>query len=754
MKEASVSFYSLTLLFIGLFLLPLSARAQTEGMWRGVTGEGGEVSFDVIGSTVDSFSVNAYLTGGSDGYGWLWLTVDPPMPITGTTFSFSGSAFDVTGTFTSATTAVGTYDYHNPSLGYSSGTWTASYVTDPYITLFPSASNFGSHTSGTTSDAVPFTLSNIGGGGATGSVYLLGSDADQFRIATGSGTFSLAPNETMEILVYFAPTSAGWKTANLTVDGDASCNDVGSNLMGTGLDPMFLSVTPEYRTVVSGAGSTTFTVTNEGDGTMHWYAETTDGWLTITSGDSGSNTGTITVSYAANDGDARIGTISVVADGALNNPQTVQVFQDSKKLTAGDGVSEDAFGYAVSVSGDYALVGAYKNDANGNDSGAAYLFEHVDNRWIQRAKLTASDGAPMDYFGQSVCLFGDYAIVGARLNDDHGYSSGSAYVFEKPLGGWTDMTETAKLTASDAAQYDFFGNAVNIGNDYAVVGAHCDDDDGENSGSVYVFEKPVGGWADMTETAKLTASDVQSYEYLGHSVSVFEDFLIAGNRYEDKAYIFERPIGGWVDATETATLTAYDGIQYERFSSSVSIFGDYAVLGSKNAAYIFEKPLGGWTNMTETAKLTADDGGDGDAFGDSVCVFGHYLIIGAHLDNDKGSGSGSAYLFERTETGWIQREKLNARDGAFGDNFGRSVAISADYIVAGAPGDDDNGSDSGSAYTYPVGANTEVIPTADEFALVFGTIIDSPGACTGDFDVDGDVDGSDLAEFAVLLQTQ
>lgn len=119
-------------------------------------------------------------------------------------------------------------------------------------------------------------------------------------------------------------------------------------------------------------------------------------------------------------------------------------------------------------------------------SGSAYIFRFNGVSWVQEAKLTASDGAANDNFGWSVSISGDAAVIGARDDDANGIFSGSAYVFEKPPGGWVNMTETAKLTASDGAAVDQFGSSVLIGGDVITVGAVGDDDNGEDSGSMYV----------------------------------------------------------------------------------------------------------------------------------------------------------------------------------------------------------------------------------------------------------------------------
>ncbi len=153
------------------------------------------------------------------------------------------------------------------------------------------------------------------------------------------------------------------------------------------------------------------------------------------------------------------------------------------KLVASDAAAIDQFGLSVSISGDTAIVGARLNDDVPNDSGSAYVFEKVAGTWTQVAKLTASDAAAGDGFGTSVSISGDTAIVGA-VGDGPG---GSAYVFVKPGGGWADANEDAKLTASDAAAGDSFGGSVSISGDTVIVGAPLDDDVPNDSGSAYVF---------------------------------------------------------------------------------------------------------------------------------------------------------------------------------------------------------------------------------------------------------------------------
>ena len=408
----------------------------------------------------------------------------------------------------------------------------------------------------------------------------------------------------------------------------------------------------------------------------------------------------------------------LVSEFASAQPRSVtSFFVEEAKLTAPDGSEWDSFGYSVSVSGDTIVVGA----SGDNGRGSAYIFERVEGtaNWVQVAKLTASDGVVGDVFGASISISGDTVVVGAFLDDDSGQSSGSAYLFESPEGGWIDASETAKLTASDGAASDYFGHSVSVSGDTVVVGAPLDDDGADRSGSVYVFEKPEGGWSDLNETAKLTASEAVPVGFLGRSVSISADTVVAGaygdddnGEYSGSAYLFEKPVSGWIDMTETTKLKASDGAPGDYFGVSVSVDGDTVVVGAFLArvsgaecgsAYLFEKPVTGWTDMTETAKLSASDGAGEDYFGYSVSVSGDTAVVGADGDDDSESSSGSAYVFERPGTSWTditETTKLTATDGNGFDIFGWSVSNSGGTVVVGAQGDSDNGEHSGSAYVY------------------------------------------------------
>jgi hypothetical protein len=162
---------------------------------------------------------------------------------------------------------------------------------------------------------------------------------------------------------------------------------------------------------------------------------------------------------------------------------------EQAKITASDGAAYDYFGISVAISCDYAVVGAQYADGAGSQSGSSYIFKRNGTAWTEQAKITASDGAAGDLFGWNVAISGDYAVVSALWDDDAGLNSGSAYIFKRNGTAWT---EQAKITASDGAAGDGFGTSVAISGDYAVVSACGDDDAGLNSGSAYIYDIPIG----------------------------------------------------------------------------------------------------------------------------------------------------------------------------------------------------------------------------------------------------------------------
>jgi hypothetical protein len=368
------------------------------------------------------------------------------------------------------------------------------------------------------------------------------------------------------------------------------------------------------------------------------------------------------------------------------------------KLLASDAAGFAFFGYSVALSGETALVGAFGDYGY---RGAAYVYVRSGDVWAEQAKLLAFDGVTNQYFGRAVALSGDTALVGAYADDDQGWISGSAHVFVRNGDVWT---EQAKLLASDGAKEDWFGDAVALAGDTALVGASHDDDKGFSSGSVYVFVRAGDTW---TEQAKLLASDGASTQWFGAAVAVSGETALVGafNSNSDAAYVFVRGGGGvW---TEQAKLVTSDGDAPGYFGRAVALSGDTALVGapaeegSVGGVYVFVRDRGVWT---EQAKMVASDAAMGHEFGHSVALSGETALVGASGDDSEGQDAGSAYVFKRGGGVWSEQAKLVASDGAAGDFFGISLALSGDTVIVGAPQDDDDeiGLNFGSAHVYRI----------------------------------------------------
>jgi hypothetical protein len=380
-------------------------------------------------------------------------------------------------------------------------------------------------------------------------------------------------------------------------------------------------------------------------------------------------------------------------------------FQQLAELTPSVRGANDWFGFSIAASGNTVVVGAF--DANIEQFGTVYVYVKPANGWAnmtQIATLTSSDSG--QGFGTSVAISGNTVVVGAadtsNFNHPAAAGPGSAYVFVMPAGGWHDMTETAKLTASDGKNGDAFGDSVAISGNTIAVGAFFATDSSGNSfaGKSYVFVRPGSGWAgDLNETAKLTANDSELLNYMGASVGISGGTVVVGayghNNFQGVAYVFVKPSNGWKNMTQTAELSSSDGAGSDDFGFSAAIIGDTIVIGAPNArnskgsAYVFVEPSSGWTNMTQTSELIAGNGVQFQSFGQSVATNGKVVVVGAPSTTvGSNFGQGAAYVFAKPASGWRNRQsnlELIASDGAANDGFGLSVAISGTTVFAGAP---------------------------------------------------------------------
>lgn len=317
-------------------------------------------------------------------------------------------------------------------------------------------------------------------------------------------------------------------------------------------------------------------------------------------------------------------------------------------LTASLPVANELFGRSVCIDGDYAIIGAAPNDAGSlTNPGSAYIFIRNASTWMQQAHLMGSEAVAGDDMGHSVSIDGDTALVGVPY-DDVGLLSdaGSTYVFVRIGSAWIQQ---AHLVASDPSEDDLFGKSVSIVGDTAFIGApYHDVGTVSDAGTTYVFVRTGKAW---TEQQQLTASDAAEGDHFGFSVFMDGDTAVIGARLDDvgsilgagSAYIFVREGDSW---TQQAHLTASDPGEYDRFGENLSLDGDTAVIGAFN-----------------------DDLGD-----DTIGYF---------------PDAGSAYVFVRNGSSWMQQAHLlNPNPNFFwgSRSFGYSVSIVGDIAVISAPG--------------------------------------------------------------------
>jgi FG-GAP repeat len=311
----------------------------------------------------------------------------------------------------------------------------------------------------------------------------------------------------------------------------------------------------------------------------------------------------------------------------------------------------------------------------------------------QLAELTASDGNYNDHFGLAVAMSGSTVVVGAPLATiGSNIESGEAYVFVKPVNGWGNMTQVAKLTPTYGQIKLEFGLSVAVSGNTIVVGSSL---------GAYIFVKPASGWKDMTETAQIPGSGSVA---ISVSTIVSSTFQGGVNTVE----VFLKPKAGWVTTSQpNAVLTPSDGTSNDQFGSSVAISGGTVVVGAPygysnnpGASYVFVQPANGWTNMTQTAKLTASNGSINNFFGQAVAINAGTIVVGAPVNYYYPPPT--AYVFVQPLGGWANMTETAQLQGVLGGYpyFASSVAVSGNRIVVGEAGGDLAHSFQGACYIF------------------------------------------------------
>jgi hypothetical protein len=351
----------------------------------------------------------------------------------------------------------------------------------------------------------------------------------------------------------------------------------------------------------------------------------------------------------------------LVAGNASSIPPMIRVPADIE--------TSDQFGYSVDISGDYAIVGARAGDGTQTDQGAAYIFFRNNGAWVQQAKLVASDGANGDDFGVAVAISGDYAAVGAMQDDINSgpplfinsENRGSVYIFSRIGTTWTQQIKFSSTTIGDQLSY---GASVAMDANYLLVGCPVE----AGSGVIYVYLRTGTTWALQQ---RIVPADGENFDGFGGSVDIFSNYLIAGAAGVDigatsslgAAYIYARTGSVW---TLQIKLNPSTGNNFDGYGSSVAITDTWAAVGAhkmdvngnpdQGRIFIYQRNGVSWPS---TGAFSSPDAVAGDEFGASVTISGDYVIIGSTHDDGNGLvGQGSVYVYKRESFNWVLKQKI------------------------------------------------------------------------------------------------
>jgi hypothetical protein len=351
------------------------------------------------------------------------------------------------------------------------------------------------------------------------------------------------------------------------------------------------------------------------------------------------------------DGAQGIGTSTSISDkyaviSALDNDSigSVYVFRrdgidwiEEQKLQASNDSSHASFGAAVSISGDYIIVGAP------DFKGSAYIFKREETGWLEEQKLTASgEDTLFNWFGISVSISGTQAVVGSFGSLVNGIHSGAAYIFSLHGNCWT---EDQKLFPSDYTSNDWFGLSVSISNGYTIIGSHYNDDNGSASGSAYIFRQQTTNWV---EEQKLTASDADTGDTFGVSVSISGDYVIVGAHGNDdngensgSAYIYT----GFVVSVEN---------EQTEIPHSLQLNQNYPNPFNPSTKISWQSPVGSW----QTLKIFDVLGNEVATLVDEYKPAGTYEVeFNSHSGSVRNLPSG-IYFYQLKTENFIETKKM------------------------------------------------------------------------------------------------
>jgi hypothetical protein len=411
---------------------------------------------------------------------------------------------------------------------------------------------------------------------------------------------------------------------------------------------------------------------------------------------------------------------SVMTQSSLTFTQT--------KLLAADAAQYNYFGLSVAVRGDTAVIGAYGKSDLARNAGAAYAFTRNSGSWTQQARLGTSTPLIDAYLGATVATNGSYTAAGAPYASVGAQNDGVVYLFSNAT--WQQQTI---LLPNDPDSLSQFGNALAINGNTLFVGAPMHDSFGANAGAVYVFTFDGVSWV---QRQKLIGADTASSDRFGSALALNDGWLAVSAPLHSSpgspggaVYLFEFDGVSWVQRYKVG---APDTIAGDRFGSAIALDNGWLAVGvplhrfvgsASGAVYLFEFNGTAWV---QRQKFVASDTVGGDQFGSALALENQRLVIGAPLHSSNGPASGAVYIFERATTTWIERAKLIGSDTNAGDRLGGSISIDGNTILVGAYGDTAAGPATGAAYVFVEVTGSEVTNTPSVIVTPTETSTPSP----------------------------
>ncbi len=397
-----------------------------------------------------------------------------------------------------------------------------------------------------------------------------------------------------------------------------------------------------------------------------------------------------------------------------------QQFSEIKKITNPNGAAGDNFGFEVSISGDYAVIGT--GGFGAKNSAVVQVLKKDEggtDNWGLLTELSPVGITPDDEFGWAASIDGDYIAVGAYKKTTTVLNAGAIYVFFKNEGGNDNWGQVAKLEANDATEYDNLGFSIEITGNYIISGAFNDYDAGAKVGSAYIFERTTEAPELWEQIIKLYPSNISEANSFGYEVTISGDnavvssplTTIGGLQMVGAAYLFNKNKGGENNWGEVIEIIQPLANANDVFAYRCDINGENLIIGSfgnnengtnAGAAYIYNKNFGGDNNWGLAKKIIPNDIAPLDGVGSSVCITDEYAIVGAFSTENDGIEAGSTYIYQNTGTpdSWDEIQEIIPSDPGTGDKYGVSVDFDGLNLIIGSYRDDDYGENSGSAFIY------------------------------------------------------